>query len=200
MVPTVGSVCFHTPCVNCNRIRRCFRGCVWHVFRRAASGRTVAGLTPSHNASLLIPESHRQPSVSTRRGVADPPCSQAPCCCILACTPLHRTVSTTVCPPPLPLPSRGKAHKLGRKHREAWQKPGCDAVNLLMNNEWKCLWRGHPVQPYRSFDDLPSAPDTVPNSAATQNATLAHCERAHDTFCVTSAIGQPRPRTVAVTP
>ena len=43
----------------------------------------------------------------------------------------------------------------GSTNTVAEQKPGCEAVNLLMNNDWKCLLRGHLVQPY-----LPPGPNT----------------------------------------
>ena len=47
------------------------------------------------------------------------------------------------CPPP-PLATANTGRSTGRV---AYQKPGRDAVNLLENNGWNCLWRGHPAQP-----------------------------------------------------
>ena len=34
----------------------------------------------------------------------------------------------------------------------AKQKPGVTALNMLMNNDWNCLWQEHPAQPYRPFE------------------------------------------------
>ena len=43
-------------------------------------------------------------------------------------------------------------HKAGSTGTVASQKPGVTVLNLLKNNDRNCLWRGHPVQPYRPFE------------------------------------------------
>ena len=56
------------------------------------------------------------------------------------------TMASCQCPPPPPH-KLGQANIGGSTGTVAQQKPGRNVENLLMNNGWKCLWRGHPVQP-----------------------------------------------------